>query len=98
MWTGAAIVDLLASVIHGNIPRLVAVVALLGVIVLAVTSALGPGGSGQFGGALAPDAAEAVVAFRRAFFAVAGCLAISLVCLVMIEERPLRTSVMVESK
>ena len=74
------------------------VVALLGVIVLAATSALGPGGSGQFGGALAPDAAEAVIAFRRAFFAVASCLAISLLCLVMIEERPLRTSVMVESK
>jgi hypothetical protein len=34
MWTGAAIVDLLASVIHGNIPRLVAVVALLGVMFL----------------------------------------------------------------
>jgi EmrB/QacA subfamily drug resistance transporter len=30
------------------------VVALLGVIVLAVTSALGPGGGGQFGGALGP--------------------------------------------
>jgi len=74
------------------------VVALLGVIVLAVTSALGPIGSGQFGGAIAPDAAEAVVAFRRAFFAVAGCLAISLICLAMIEERPLRTSVKVENK
>jgi len=53
---------------------------------------------GQFGDALAPDAAEAVVAFRRAFFAVSGCLAISLVCLAMIEERPLRTSVKVENK
>ena len=74
------------------------VVALLGVIVLTVTSALGPVGSGQFGDALAPDAAEAVVTFRRAFFAVAGCLAISLLCLAMIEERPLRTSVMVETK
>ena len=57
------------------------VVALLGVIVLTVTSALGPVGSGQFGDALAPDAAEAVVTFRRAFLAVAGCLAISLLCL-----------------
>jgi hypothetical protein len=74
------------------------VVALLGVVVLAVTSALGVGGSGGFGDALAPDAAQAAAAFRRAFFAVAGCLATSLICVIMIDERPLRTSVMVESK
>ena len=83
------------------------VVALLGVIVLNVTSALGPG-SGHIGralgdgalvdGALAPDAAEAVVAFQRVFFLVASCLAMSFVCVVMIKEIPLRTSVKVASK
>jgi MFS family permease len=76
-------------------------VALLGAIVLALVSTPGPGGSaggGQFGNALAPDAAEAVVAFRRVFFAVASCFAISFVCMVMIEERPLRKTIMVEPR
>jgi predicted MFS family arabinose efflux permease len=74
------------------------VVALLGVIVLAVTSDLGPSGHGQFGGALEGDAATAVVAFRRAFIAIASCLAMSFVCVAMIEEAPLRSRVMVERK
>src|SRR5262245_399243 len=48
-------------------------VALLGVIVLAVTSSLEPGGGGQFGGELTPAAAEAARAFQRVFFVVAVC-------------------------
>ena len=65
-------------------------IAILGALVLAVTSALGPG-SGEFGGALPPGSAEAAEAFRRVFFAVAACLCISFVAVVMIEQRPLRT-------
>jgi len=64
-------------------------IAILGALVLAATSTLGPG-SGELGGALQPGSAEAVAAFRRVFFAVAACLAISFVALVMIEQRPLR--------
>ena len=68
-------------------------VALVGAIVLGVTSAVEPGASGQFGGPLPPAAAEAAHAFSRAFYAVTACLAISFVCIVLIEERPLRASV-----
>jgi MFS family permease len=67
-------------------------IALLGVIVLAVTSSLAPGGTGEFGGALSPAAAEAARAFHRVFFVVAGCLAIAFVALLLIEERPLRSA------
>jgi EmrB/QacA subfamily drug resistance transporter len=65
-------------------------VALLGAIVLAVTSSLAPGGGGEFGGALPPDAARAAEAFSRVFYVIAGCLALSFVAMVMIEERPLK--------
>jgi sugar phosphate permease len=64
-------------------------IALLGAIILSVTSQLGPGAGGRFGGSIPPDAAEAAEAFRRMFFAVAACLSLSFVALVMIEERPL---------
>jgi hypothetical protein len=66
-------------------------VAILGALVLAVTSSLGPVSSGELGGALPPGSAEAAAAFRRVFFAVAICLCISFIALVMIEQRPLRT-------
>jgi EmrB/QacA subfamily drug resistance transporter len=66
-------------------------VALLGALILTATSSLGAGGGGRFGGALPPDAAAAAQAFRRMFFAVATCLSISFIALVMIEERPLGT-------
>jgi len=65
-------------------------IAILGALVLAVTSSLGQG-TGELRGALPPGSAEAVDAFRRAFFMVAVCLSISLVAVVMIEQRPLRT-------
>jgi MFS family permease len=64
-------------------------IAILGALVLAATASLGPG-SGELGGALQPGSAEAVAAFRRVFFAVATCFAISFVALAMIEQRPLR--------
>ena len=66
-------------------------VAILGALVLAVTSSLGTGGDAHRGGVLPPASAEAAEAFRRAFYAVAACLCISFVSLVMIERRPLRT-------
>ena len=66
-------------------------VALLGAIILTAATALGPGGGGRFGGGIAPDAAEAAEAFRRMFFAVAACLSVSFIALVMMEERPLGT-------
>ena len=50
-----------------------------------------PGAGGELRGALPPGSAEAAEAFRRAFFAVAACLCISFVAVVMIEQRPLRT-------
>jgi MFS family permease len=68
-------------------------VALLGVIVLAVTSSLAPGEGGAFGGALAPASAEAAHAFRRVFLVAAGCFVIAFVALILIEEKPLRTAV-----
>jgi EmrB/QacA subfamily drug resistance transporter len=73
-------------------------VALLGVIVLAVTSSLEPGGAGEFGGALSPAAAEAAEAFRRVFFVVAACLAIAFVAIVLVEEKPLKTGLVEEGK
>ena len=66
-------------------------IAILGALVLAVTSSLGPAGNGELGGALPPGSAEATEAFRRVFFAVAVCLCISFIAVVMIEQRPLRT-------
>jgi predicted MFS family arabinose efflux permease len=68
-------------------------VALLGVIVLAVTSSLAPGEAGAFGGTLPQASAEAAQAFRRVFLVAAGCFVIAFVALALIEERPLRTAV-----
>jgi MFS family permease len=66
-------------------------VALLGALILSVTSQLGPGAGGRFGAGIPPDAAEAAEAFRRMFYAVAASLAISFMAMIMIEERPLGT-------
>lgn len=65
-------------------------IALLGVIVLAVTTSFAPSGTGEFGQILPPAAAEAAQAFRRVFFVVAACLAIAFVATALIEEKPLR--------
>jgi MFS family permease len=66
-------------------------IALLGVIVLAVTTSLAPGGAGEFGGTLPPAAAEAAEAFRRVFIVVAACFAVAFAALILIEEKPLRS-------
>jgi MFS family permease len=66
-------------------------IAILSALVLTATSSLVPGGGGELAGALPPGSAEAADAFRRVFYAVAACLAIALVAVVMIEQRPLRT-------
>ena len=65
-------------------------IALLGVIVLSVTSSLEPSGAHEFGEALSPAAAEAAQAFRRVFFTVAACMAIAFVAIALVEEKPLR--------
>jgi MFS family permease len=65
-------------------------IALLGVIVLAVTASLAPG-AGEFGGALPPAAAEAAQAFRRVFIVVATCFAVAFAALILIEEKPLQS-------
>ena len=67
-------------------------VALIGVIVLAATSSLAPGGGGQFGGTLSPEAAQAARAFSHAFYVIAAALTISFVAQVLIEEKPLRSN------
>ncbi|MCC6889840.1 MAG: MFS transporter [Hyphomicrobiales bacterium] len=61
-------------------------VAILGALVLSVTSALDPGTAS--GG---PPAGEAAEAFRRVFYVVAASLAIAFIATMMIELRPLRT-------
>jgi MFS family permease len=63
-------------------------VALLGAIVLTVTSAIAPGTGGP----------EAALVFGRAFFVILACLATAFVALVLIEERPLRTGIAEEPK
>jgi MFS family permease len=65
-------------------------VAILGALVVTLTSSLAPG-AGELGGELSPDAAEAAAAFRRVFFVIAACLSAALVAIVMMEQRPLRS-------
>jgi MFS family permease len=66
-------------------------IAILGALVLAATASLGHPAGGELSGALPPGSAEATAAFRRVFIAVAICLSISFIGVVMIEQRPLRT-------
>jgi EmrB/QacA subfamily drug resistance transporter len=73
-------------------------VALLGTIVLSATSAIEPGTAGRFGGAPPPGAVEAAQAFSRAFYVAAACLAAAFVALVLLEEQPLRTGIVKETK
>lgn len=67
------------------------IVAILGALVLAVTSSLGAGAGGELSAAGLARSGDAVEAFRRVFFAVAACLSIALVAVIMMEQRPLRT-------
>jgi MFS family permease len=75
-------------------------VALLGVLVLAGGSTITPGGPGpgHLGDALSPDAAQAAAVFARVFYAVAASLAVAFVALVLIEEKPLQTNAVPETK
>ena len=66
-------------------------IALLGALVVAATSALAPSADGELGRALSADAATAAEAFRRVFFMIAACLSVALIAVVMIEQRPLRS-------
>ena len=73
-------------------------VALLGAIVLTVATSLTPGGDGGFDAPLGPAAQEAARAFRSVFLAIAGCLALSFISMVLIEQRPLRSDVKATNK
>jgi MFS family permease len=73
-------------------------VAVLGAIVLSVTSSLAPGGAGGFDAPLGPQAAEAARVFRTVFFTIAACLSLSFVSMVLIEQRPLRSDVKAQAK
>jgi len=73
-------------------------VAVLGTIVLAATSAITPGPGGDFGGAPPPGAAEVALAFSHAFFVVLACLITAFAALVLLEEQPLRTRIVEETK
>ena len=66
-------------------------VAVLGAIVLTVASSLAPGGEGGFDVPLGPAAQESARIFRTAFFTIAGCLTLSFIAMVLIEQRPLRS-------
>jgi MFS family permease len=73
-------------------------VALLGAIVLTVATSLTPGGDGGFDAPLGPEAQEAALAFRAVFLTIAGCLTLSFISMVLIEQRPLRSDVQTSSK
>jgi EmrB/QacA subfamily drug resistance transporter len=68
-------------------------IAVFGAIVAAGTAPIGIGehGPGALGGALAHDAALAAQAFRRVFFLAACTLAVAFIAIVALEERPLAT-------
>jgi MFS family permease len=53
---------------------------------------------GELGGALAQDAALAAEAYRRVFFAIAASMVVALICIILIEEKPLQSGVVQESK
>jgi MFS family permease len=66
-------------------------VAILGALVLAATSSLAAGSARELLDAMPGGSAAAAAAFQRVFYAVAICFAITLVAVVMVERRPLRT-------
>jgi MFS family permease len=53
---------------------------------------------GELGGALAQDAAMAAEAYRRVFFATAATMAVALISIILIEEKPLQSGVAPETK
>lgn len=64
-------------------------VAVFGAIVAGF--AIRAGGTGELGGALAQDAALAAEAYRRVFFATAATMAVALISIMLIEEKPLQS-------
>lgn len=66
-------------------------IAILGALVLTAAASIAPGSGRELADGLPPGSAAAAAAFQRVFYAVAACLTIALVAVVMIEQRPLRT-------
>jgi MFS family permease len=74
-------------------------VAVFGAIVAGSASVGGAPTPGAFSGTLDADAALAAEAFRRVFFAVALTLTVALIAILLLEEKPLQSDVVVaESK
>jgi EmrB/QacA subfamily drug resistance transporter len=67
-------------------------VALFGAIVLAGTAAI-EGSSASLKEALVQNAPQGVAAFSRVFFAVAACLAIAFIAVILLEAKPLRSDI-----
>jgi hypothetical protein len=73
-------------------------VALFGALVAGSASVGGAPTPGALGGVLAPDAALAAEAFRRVFFADALTLTAALIAILLLEEKPLQSDVVPETK
>jgi MFS family permease len=73
-------------------------VAVFGAIVAGSASVGGAPTPGAFSGTLDADAALAAEAFRRVFFAVALTLTVALIAILLLEEKPLQSDVVAESK
>ena len=73
-------------------------VAVFGAIVAGFAVRSGQALPGELGGALAQDAALAAEAYRRVFFATAASMAVALVAIILIEEKPLQSGAAPETK
>jgi MFS family permease len=71
-------------------------VAVFGAIVAGV--AVKAAAPGELGGALAQDAVLAAEAYRRVFLATAGIMAVALISVMLIEEKPLQSGIASETK
>jgi EmrB/QacA subfamily drug resistance transporter len=73
-------------------------VALFGAIVAGSAAIVSASTPGALGGVLDADAALAAEAFRRVFFADAATLTVALVAILLLEEKPLQSDVVPETK
>jgi MFS family permease len=73
-------------------------VAAFGAIVAGFAVGSGHAMPSELGGALTQDAAMAAEAYRRVFFATAATMAVALLCIILIEEKPLQSGVAPEPK
>ncbi len=73
-------------------------VALFGAIVAGSAAAVGTPTPGAIGGMLDADAAMAAEGFRWVFFTVAATLAVALVAILVLEEKPLQSDIVPETK